>query len=179
MKAFLLLSLTALLSFVTMTFCNYMKEPVLCVPCSEWIMDMKMNAVKLRGKGHHECNPDTCMCYFAPHVSTSYISRAEHDKRNTADLEASESRPQRKRTLYEPPYVVVKMRAPKHKSIWVSKKATQKESHPAADAAAAGPALVLTRTDSYPSSRNNNDGAATAKDAMCNDCLWARKKYYV
>jgi hypothetical protein len=49
MEAFLLLSLAALLSFVTIasTSCNCTKGPVLCAPCSERIMDMKMNAGRL------------------------------------------------------------------------------------------------------------------------------------
>jgi hypothetical protein len=126
MKACLLLSLATLLSVITMASCNYMKEPVLCAPCSEWIMDTKKNAVKLQGKKRHECNRDTYMCSFAPHISTSYILRAEQDKRNTADLEASESQTRRKRALYEPPSVLVKKRASKNKTVRVVKRETHK-----------------------------------------------------
>jgi hypothetical protein len=153
MKACLLLSLAALLSVITMMSCNYTKEPVLCAPCSEWIMDTKINVVKLRGKERHECNRDTYMCSFAPHLSTSYILRAEQDKRNTADLEASESRTRRKRALYEPLPVLLKKRASKNKTIWVVKRATQKESRPA----------------SNPVSRNNNADVATgrASTSLC------------
>jgi hypothetical protein len=82
MKYFILMSLAALLSVIAMTSCNYMKEPVLCAPCSEWIMDTKINAVKLRWKERHECSRDTYMCYFAPHLSTSYIMRGEQDNRH-------------------------------------------------------------------------------------------------
>jgi hypothetical protein len=53
MNACLFLSLSALLSAIAMTSCNHMKEPVLCAPCSEWIMDTKINVVKLRGKERH------------------------------------------------------------------------------------------------------------------------------
>jgi hypothetical protein len=59
MNAWLFMSLAALLSAITMTSCNHMKEPVLCEPCSEWIMDKKINVVKLREKERNECNRDT------------------------------------------------------------------------------------------------------------------------
>jgi hypothetical protein len=114
-----------------MTYCNHVKEPVLCAPCSEWIMDTKINVVKLRGKERHECNRDTYMCSFAPHLSASYITREEQDKRNTADLEASEVRIRRKRALYEPPPVLIKKRATNNKTVRVVKRATHKESRSA------------------------------------------------
>jgi hypothetical protein len=49
MEAFLLLSLAALLSFVTIasTSCNCTKGLVLCAPCSERIVDMEMNTARL------------------------------------------------------------------------------------------------------------------------------------
>jgi hypothetical protein len=126
MNAWIFLSLAALLSAITMISCNHMKEPVPCAPCSEWIMDTNINVVNLRGKERHEYNRNTYVCSFAPHLSTSYTTREEQDKRNTADLEASDFRIRRKPALYEPPPVLIKKRATKNKTVWVVKRATHK-----------------------------------------------------
>jgi hypothetical protein len=84
-------------------------------------MDTKINTVKLGGKERHECNRDTYMCSFAPQLPTAYILRAAQDKRNAADLDASESRTRRKWALYEPPYVIIKRENPKTRLYGLSK----------------------------------------------------------
>jgi hypothetical protein len=117
------------------------------VLCSEWIMDTKIDVVKLRGKERHECNRDTYICSFAPHLSTSYITREEQDKRNTADLEAGEVRIRHKRALYEPPPVLIKKIASKNKTVRVVKRETHKES----------------RSASNPASRSDNTDVATGR----------------